>query len=61
MQASKCSMREILTRTPVMPVLTVHDASEAGDLARAFVDGGIYVFEVLDAYAGCSGCHPGDG
>ena len=47
MPASKCSMREILTRTPVMPVLTVHDASVAADLARALVDGGIFVFEVL--------------
>lgn len=47
MQAAKQTMREILSQTPVMPVLTVHDASVAGDLARALVDGGVRVFEVL--------------
>jgi 2-dehydro-3-deoxyphosphogluconate aldolase / (4S)-4-hydroxy-2-oxoglutarate aldolase len=47
MQAAKLTMREILSQTPVMPVLTVHDASVAGDLARALVDGGVLVFEVL--------------
>lgn len=47
MQAAKVTMREILSQTPVMPVLTVHDASVAGDLARALVDGGVLVFEVL--------------
>jgi 2-dehydro-3-deoxyphosphogluconate aldolase/(4S)-4-hydroxy-2-oxoglutarate aldolase len=47
MQASKMNMREILSGTPVMPVLTIHDASVAADLARALVDGGILVFEVL--------------
>lgn len=40
-------MRAILARTPVMPILTLHDASSAGDLARALVDGGVPVFEVL--------------
>jgi 2-dehydro-3-deoxyphosphogluconate aldolase / (4S)-4-hydroxy-2-oxoglutarate aldolase len=47
MQTRKLSMREIMARVPVMPVLTVHDASLAGDLARALVDGGVFVFEVL--------------
>ena len=47
MQTKKLSMREILARVPVMPVLTIHDAGMAGDLARALVDGGISVFEVL--------------
>lgn len=47
MQTKKLSMREILARVPVMPVLTVHDASLAADLARALVDGGVSVFEVL--------------
>ena len=47
MPASRLSMREILARTPVMPVLTVHDATLAADLARSLVDGGIFVFEVL--------------
>lgn len=47
MQAVKPSMRDILSRASVMPVLTVHDASVAADLARALVDGGVLVFEVL--------------
>ena len=41
------TMREILARTPVMPILTIHDASTAGDLAQALVKGGIHVFEVV--------------
>lgn len=40
-------MRELLSLTPVMPVLTIHDASIAGELAQALVEGGIRVFEVL--------------
>ena len=47
MPAVKPSMRDILSCAPVMPVLTIHDASVAGDLARALVDGGVVVFEVL--------------
>ena len=47
MQVGKRSMREILARVPVMPVLTIHDAAVAGDLARTLVDGGVFVFEVL--------------
>jgi 2-dehydro-3-deoxyphosphogluconate aldolase/(4S)-4-hydroxy-2-oxoglutarate aldolase len=50
-KSEKCGnreeMREILARVPVMPVLTVHDAGVAADLARALVEGGIFVFEVL--------------
>lgn len=41
------TMREILARTPVMPILTLHDARWAGDLALALVRGGISVFEVV--------------
>lgn len=40
-------MREILARGCVMPILTVPDASIAGDLARALVRGGIMTFEVV--------------
>jgi 2-dehydro-3-deoxyphosphogluconate aldolase/(4S)-4-hydroxy-2-oxoglutarate aldolase len=40
-------MRKILQRAPVMPVLTVHHAQWAGDLAQALVRGGITVFEVV--------------
>ncbi|MBS1230622.1 MAG: 2-dehydro-3-deoxyphosphogluconate aldolase/4-hydroxy-2-oxoglutarate aldolase [Proteobacteria bacterium] len=47
MQAAKKTMRDILSCASVMPVLTIHDASVAGDLARALVDGGVLVFEVL--------------
>jgi 2-dehydro-3-deoxyphosphogluconate aldolase / (4S)-4-hydroxy-2-oxoglutarate aldolase len=41
------SMREILARGPVMPILTVADAGVAGDLARALVAGGVLTFEVV--------------
>jgi 2-dehydro-3-deoxyphosphogluconate aldolase/(4S)-4-hydroxy-2-oxoglutarate aldolase len=41
------TMRAILARTPVMPILTIHDARTAGDLAQALVKGGIHVFEVV--------------
>lgn len=40
-------MRGLLSLTPVMPVLTIQDASIAGEVAKALVDGGITVFEVL--------------
>jgi len=40
-------MRTILKGHAVMPVLTVHDAHTAGDLALALIEGGITVFEVL--------------
>jgi 2-dehydro-3-deoxyphosphogluconate aldolase/(4S)-4-hydroxy-2-oxoglutarate aldolase len=41
------TMREILARGPVMPILTIADASVAGDLARALVAGGVFTFEVV--------------
>ncbi len=41
------TLRQILARTPVMPVLTMHDARWAADLAHALVQGGICVFEVV--------------
>jgi 2-dehydro-3-deoxyphosphogluconate aldolase/(4S)-4-hydroxy-2-oxoglutarate aldolase len=41
------TMRAILARTPVMPILTLHDARTAGDLAHALVKGGVHVFEVV--------------
>lgn len=47
MTTSNPSMRDILARSPVMPILTIHDASVAGDLARALVAGGVFVFEVV--------------
>ena len=37
---------EILQLSPVMPVVTIEDASTAADLARALVRGGIRVIEV---------------
>jgi 2-dehydro-3-deoxyphosphogluconate aldolase/(4S)-4-hydroxy-2-oxoglutarate aldolase len=47
MSSNQRSMRDILAHAPVMPILTIHDASFAGDLARALVDGGVLVFEVV--------------
>ena len=47
MSSSQRSMRDLLARAPVMPILTIHDVSLAGDLARALVTGGVLVFEVL--------------
>lgn len=47
MVAKPARMREILARVPVMPVLTIHDAAIAGELATALVAGGVTVFEVL--------------
>jgi len=40
-------MREMLARSPVMPILTLHDAQLAGDLAQALVRGGVSLFEVV--------------
>jgi 2-dehydro-3-deoxyphosphogluconate aldolase / (4S)-4-hydroxy-2-oxoglutarate aldolase len=39
-------IEEVLRASPVMPVVTIHDAATAPDLARAFVRGGIRVIEV---------------
>ena len=47
MTATPSPMRAILQRTPVMPILTLHEAQWAGDLAQALVRGGITVFEVV--------------
>ena len=47
MPAFRRTMREILGRGPVMPILTISDAAIAGDLARALVRGGVTVFEVV--------------
>ena len=46
-QIATRSMRDILLRAPVMPILTIHDAHTAGDLAQALVKGGVMVFEVV--------------
>ncbi|WPZ35278.1 bifunctional 4-hydroxy-2-oxoglutarate aldolase/2-dehydro-3-deoxy-phosphogluconate aldolase [Thalassobaculum sp. OXR-137] len=40
------AVRDILTRGPVIPVVTIEDASTGPDLARALMDGGITVIEV---------------
>lgn len=47
MPHNKRNMRQILARGPVMPVLTIHNADTAEQLALALVAGGIFVFEVL--------------
>jgi 2-dehydro-3-deoxyphosphogluconate aldolase/(4S)-4-hydroxy-2-oxoglutarate aldolase len=39
-------VRDILTRGPVIPVVTIDDASAGPDLARALLDGGISVIEI---------------
>ncbi|SDG08274.1 bifunctional 4-hydroxy-2-oxoglutarate aldolase/2-dehydro-3-deoxy-phosphogluconate aldolase [Thalassobaculum litoreum] len=40
------AVRDILTRGPVIPVVTIEDPSDGPDLARALLDGGISVIEV---------------
>lgn len=47
MASSPRTMRDILARGPVMPVLTVADAAIAADLARALVAGGVMTFEIV--------------
>ena len=44
--SSRLSIEEILKLSPVMPVVTIEDATIAGDLARALVRGGIKTIEV---------------
>lgn len=44
--SSGLSIEEILKLSPVMPVVTIEDATLAGDLARALVRGGIQTIEV---------------
>lgn len=40
------ALRDILAKGPVIPVVTIADASAGPDLARALLDGGISVIEV---------------
>lgn len=40
------AVRDILTRGPVIPVVTIDDAAIGPDLARALLEGGISVIEV---------------
>lgn len=40
------NIRDILTASPVIPVLTVYDIAHAAPLARALVDGGLRVLEL---------------
>lgn len=40
------AVRDILTRGPVIPVVTIDDASAGPDLARALLEGGISVIEI---------------
>lgn len=47
MASPPLSMRQVLARSPVMPVLTVTDAESAADLARALVAGGVMTFEIV--------------
>jgi 2-dehydro-3-deoxyphosphogluconate aldolase/(4S)-4-hydroxy-2-oxoglutarate aldolase len=44
--STQASIAEILRLSPVMPVVTIEDASTGPDLARALVRGGIRVIEV---------------
>lgn len=41
------AMLETLSRVPVMPIILIHDADTAVGVARALVEGGVTVFEVL--------------
>lgn len=45
--ASPRSMREILARARVVPILSIHDVDLAAPLARALVAGGVMVIEVV--------------
>ncbi|MEQ8588015.1 MAG: bifunctional 4-hydroxy-2-oxoglutarate aldolase/2-dehydro-3-deoxy-phosphogluconate aldolase [Thalassobaculaceae bacterium] len=40
------ALRDILAKGPVVPVVTIDNAADAPDLARALLDGGISVIEV---------------
>ena len=40
------AVRDILTRGPVVPVVTIDDASDGPSLARALLEGGISVIEI---------------
>jgi 2-dehydro-3-deoxyphosphogluconate aldolase/(4S)-4-hydroxy-2-oxoglutarate aldolase len=41
------TIRDVMARGCVLPILTVHDVGQAAPLARALVDGGVFAFEVL--------------
>ena len=41
------AMLQMLSRAPVMPIILIHDADTAVGVARALVEGGVTVFEVL--------------
>lgn len=43
----KRTMRDVMARGRVMPVLTISDPAQAGKLARTLVDSGVLVFEVV--------------
>ncbi len=45
--AEPSPMRALMGLAPVMPVLTIADPARAAALARALVDGGILIFEVV--------------
>ena len=47
MSRSAETMVELLRRAPVMPIVWIHEADTAVGVARALVDGGVTVFEVL--------------
>lgn len=47
LDTSSSSLRRILARGRVMPILTIHDVATAAPMARALVAGGIHVFEVV--------------
>ena len=47
MHRSAQGMLELLPQVPVMPIIWIHEADTAADVARALVEGGVRVFEVL--------------
>ncbi|MFM7343290.1 MAG: keto-deoxy-phosphogluconate aldolase, partial [Betaproteobacteria bacterium] len=47
MHVSPPTMIDLLARAPVMPIIWIHDAQRAVPVARALVEGGVTVFEVL--------------
>jgi 2-dehydro-3-deoxyphosphogluconate aldolase/(4S)-4-hydroxy-2-oxoglutarate aldolase len=47
MKAEPSPMRTLMERVSVIPILTIHEAGIAGDLAKAMLDGGLDVFEVV--------------
>jgi len=47
MHRSAQGMIELLPQVPVMPIIWIHEADTAVGVARALVEGGVRVFEVL--------------